>query len=180
MLRETYPFHLANSPKAPNADLEVTDIEKAVDRVIFGAFYQSGQSCISVQRIMVHESIYERFRDRLVEQARALKSGDPRDEDTFIGPMISEEETARLEGWIGEALREGATLLCGGGRDGSMMPATILENVPENLDIYRKEAFGPVAVMNPFRDFEEALSKVNDSAITAFRQVFLPRISAGP
>jgi hypothetical protein len=81
------------------------DIPDAVDRTIFGAFYQSGQSCISVQRILVHEQIYATFRDRLVEATRGLKMGDPKAEETFIGPMISEAETRRLEGWIRAALR---------------------------------------------------------------------------
>jgi len=140
-----------------------TDIDKVVDRVVFGAFYQSGQSCISVQRIMVHESIYGRFRDMLVERTRSLKSGDPGEEDTFIGPMISEREASRLEGWIMEAVREGGRILCGGIRKGAMLAATLLENVPENLDLCRKEAFGPVAVLSSFSNFEQALKMVNDS-----------------
>jgi acyl-CoA reductase-like NAD-dependent aldehyde dehydrogenase len=85
------------------------DIPDAVERTIFGAFYQSGQSCISVQRILVHEQVYETFRDRLVEAARGLKMGDPKAEETFIGPMISEAEARRLEGWIRAAQQRRAT-----------------------------------------------------------------------
>lgn len=142
---------------------EDSDIDDAVARIIIGAFYQSGQSCIGVQRILVHEKIYDLFRDKLVHATKRLKMGDPRDEKTFIGPMISEKEALRLEGWITSALDKGATLLCGGTRDGALLEATLLENVAKDEDICRLEAFGPVAVLAPFRDFTEALAEINDS-----------------
>jgi len=138
-------------------------LEDAVERVVFGAFYQSGQSCIGVQRILVHEAVYEEFRERVTAATRALEKGDPKDEQTFIGPMISEKEAARLEGWIQEAVAGGATLLCGGQRDGAMLDATLLENVPRDAQISCKEAFGPVAALWRFSDFDEALRTVNDS-----------------
>lgn len=112
---------------------EDADIEDAVQRIVFGAFYQSGQSCISVQRIIVHERIYPLFRDRLVAATQQLKMGDPKEESTFIGPMISESEAQRLHGWIEAAVAAGARLLCGGGRKGALMQATLLENVPKHL-----------------------------------------------
>src|SRR5690606_13131853 len=90
------------------------DLEHAVERTVFGAFYQSGQSCIGVQRIIAHESIYERFKAMLVAKTRTLVAGNPHDRDTFIGPMISEKEASRLKKWIDEAVAAGATLLCGG------------------------------------------------------------------
>ncbi len=139
------------------------DVEDAVARIVVGAFYQSGQSCISVQRILVHADRYEEVRDRLVEATRALKMGDPRDPETFIGPMITEREAIRLEGWIREAVEAGGRLLCGGGRQGNMLEATLLEDVPEHLPIVAQEAFGPVAVLSRFTDFDEALARVNDS-----------------
>jgi acyl-CoA reductase-like NAD-dependent aldehyde dehydrogenase len=139
------------------------DIDDAVTRIIFGAFYQSGQSCIGVQRIMVHEDIYDRFRDKLVAETKKLVSGDPKQEDTFIGPMISEKEAERLHGWIQDAVGRGATVLCGGGREGAMLEATLLENVPRDADVCAKEAFGPVAVLSSFSDFDAALDEVNDS-----------------
>ncbi len=141
-----------------------TDVEDAVERVVFGAFYQSGQSCIGVQRILVHEEIYDRFRDRLVERTESLVAGDPKDEQTFIGPMISEKEATRLDGWIQSAVAAGATLLCGGGREGAMLEATLLENVPKGQDVECQEAFGPVALLSRFSDFDAALAAVNDSA----------------
>ena len=138
-------------------------IEDAVERVIFGAFYQSGQSCIKAQRILVHERIYERFKEALVAKTRALKSGDPKDESTFIGPMISETEATRLESWVAEAVTAGARLLCGGARKGAMLEATLLENVPKATQIVCKEAFGPVSVLSRYSDFGAALKEVNAS-----------------
>ena len=140
-----------------------TDIAEAVERIVIGAFYQSGQSCIGVQRILVHSEIYDAFRDALVSRSKALISGDPKHEDTFIGPMISEKEATRLHGWVEEAIAAGGTLLCGGNRDGAMLQATLLENVPKQQTINTHEAFGPVAVLSSFDDFETALDEVNDS-----------------
>jgi acyl-CoA reductase-like NAD-dependent aldehyde dehydrogenase len=139
------------------------DLDDAVERIVFGAFYQSGQSCISVQRVSVHEAVYEEFREKLVEATRALRMGDPRDDETFIGPMISVREAERLEGWIRQALDVGAKLLCGGRREGVMLEPTLLEDVPAASDVCALEAFGPVAVLSRFRDFEDALRSVNDS-----------------
>ncbi|MEM7166867.1 MAG: aldehyde dehydrogenase family protein [Planctomycetota bacterium] len=140
-----------------------TDLDDAVSRIIFGAFYQSGQSCIGVQRILIHESIYDETKARLITATEALRKGDPRDEETFIGPMISEKEAARLDSWIQEAVTKGAKLLCGGGRDGAMLDATLLEAAPADSSIVAEEAFGPVAVLSAFADFDEALQSVNDS-----------------
>jgi acyl-CoA reductase-like NAD-dependent aldehyde dehydrogenase len=141
-----------------------TDIPSAVERVVFGAFYQSGQSCIGVQRIIVHEVIYQIFRDALVAATRKLVSGDPLSEETFIGPVISEKEAQRLESWVASAKAAGATVLCGGGRKGAVLEATLLENVPSDQAIVCEEAFGPVAVLSKFSCFDAALEAVNDSA----------------
>ena len=142
---------------------EDADIEDAIDRVIVGAYYQSGQSCISVQRLLVHSKIYDEFKSRYVERVKALVSGDPSDEDTFIGPMISEGEAERLHGWIEEAKDKGATILCGGTRDGAMLQATVMENVPKDCDASAEEAFGPLSILVPFDDYDEALNEVNNS-----------------
>jgi acyl-CoA reductase-like NAD-dependent aldehyde dehydrogenase len=142
---------------------EDTDLEDAIGRIIIGAFYQSGQSCISVQRIMIHENIYDTFRDKLVAATKKLKAGDPKEEDTFIGPIISKAEADRMESWIKSAVANGATLLCGGGRQGNMLEATLLENVPADEPAYAEEFFGPAAVLTKFSDFEAALREVNNS-----------------
>ncbi|MEH6661380.1 MAG: aldehyde dehydrogenase family protein [Parasphingorhabdus sp.] len=139
------------------------DLDDALERIVFGAFYQSGQSCIGVQRIIIHESIYDQFRDMLVAKTKTLVSGDPKDRDTFIGPMISEGEASRLHGWIESAVAGGAKLLCGGNREGNMLEATLLENVDTGADAYREEAFGPLALLSKFSDFGAAMEEVNDS-----------------
>jgi len=139
------------------------DLDDAVERIVFGAFYQSGQSCIGVQRIIVHTDVYDEFKAKLVTRTKALIMGDPKNEDTFIGPMISEGEAERLQNWIDEAAAAGADILCGGQREGTMLPATLLENVPKDLSICTEEAFGPVAVITKFSDFDDALKMVDDS-----------------
>jgi acyl-CoA reductase-like NAD-dependent aldehyde dehydrogenase len=143
---------------------EGTDIEDAVSRIVFGAFYQSGQSCISVQRILAHESIYDGLRDRLVQAIGVLKTEDPKDPDVFIGPMIAESEAAGLDGKIQSAIQAGSRLLCGGKRQGSLLEPTLLENAPKDHPVVCEEAFGPVAVLSRFSDFDAALDEVNDSA----------------
>jgi acyl-CoA reductase-like NAD-dependent aldehyde dehydrogenase len=141
-----------------------TDLSDALERIVIGAFYQSGQSCISVQRILVHETLYKPFRERFVARVQELKCGDPLDEDTFIGPMISEAEAVRLEQWIRAAISSGARLLCGGQREGAMMRPSVLENVARDQPLSCQEAFGPVAILSSFSDFDSALDQVNDSA----------------
>jgi acyl-CoA reductase-like NAD-dependent aldehyde dehydrogenase len=139
------------------------DLADAVERIIFGAFYQSGQSCIGVQRIIAHAEVYEPLKEALVARARALIAGDPKEETTFIGPMIDEGEAERLESWIVEAQQMGARLLCGGKRTGAMLEATLLEGVDHQAKVYAEEAFGPVAVLSSFTDFDAALEEVNGS-----------------
>jgi acyl-CoA reductase-like NAD-dependent aldehyde dehydrogenase len=139
------------------------DLDDAVARVIIGAFYQSGQSCIGVQRLFVHSDVYDTFKEKLLVKTNALKSGDPKDPETFIGPMISEDEAKRLHGWITDAQERGATLLCGGERDGNMLQATLMENVPHDCELSAEEAFGPVAILEPFDDYDAVLKRVNDS-----------------
>ncbi|MCJ8155889.1 aldehyde dehydrogenase family protein [Sphingomonas sp. LaA6.9] len=139
------------------------NLDDALERVIFGAFYQSGQSCIGVQRILIHAEVYDRFRDMLVAKTKTLVAGDPHDRKTFVGPMISEGEASRLDTWIQEAVAKGAKLLCGGSREGAMLEATLLENVDRDTKLNIEEAFGPVAFLIKFDDFGTALDIVNDS-----------------
>ena len=139
------------------------DLDDALERIIFGAFYQSGQSCIGVQRIIIHEDVYDRFRDMMVEKTKSLVAGDPKDRDTFIGPMISEKEASRLKGWIDDAIDGGASLLTGGGCKGNMLEATLLENVHKDAKVLNEEAFGPLAILQKFSDFDDALAEVNRS-----------------
>ena len=142
---------------------EDADLDDVIPRLVVGAFYQSGQSCIGVQRVLIHESLYDQARERFVAQTQALESGDPKDPKTFIGPMISEREAMRLQGWIEDAVSRGATLLCGGQREGAMLEATLLEGVPKDADACAQEAFGPLACLSSFSSFERALNEVNES-----------------
>jgi len=139
------------------------DINDAVARIVFGAFYQSGQSCIGVQRIYVHEDVYVDFKQQLLTATQALKAGDPKDPETFIGPMISESEAKRVDQWTQDAIKAGASLLCGGQRTGAMLEATLLENVTSEQAIRNEEAFGPVAILESFKDFDAVLKDINQS-----------------
>jgi len=142
---------------------EDADLDFAADRIVIGAFYQSGQSCIGVQRILAHASIYDALKDKLVSRIEKLVAGDPRDEKTFLGPIISENDAKRLESWVGEAVDAGARVIIGGKRNGVFFDATLLENVDLKQKISCVEAFGPVATMQPFSDFKEAVRIVDDS-----------------
>jgi acyl-CoA reductase-like NAD-dependent aldehyde dehydrogenase len=140
-----------------------TDIADAVARCVFGGYYQAGQSCISVQRILIHREIYSGFRDKYVAAVRAIKTGDPRDEATVVGPVISEEDAKRIESTIRQAVEQGGKLLCGGTRKGKIVEPAVLENVPHNAEASCEEIFGPVTLIEPFDDFDAALATANDS-----------------
>lgn len=139
------------------------DLMEAANRIAFGSFYQSGQSCISVQRIYAHTTIYERLKERLLDKVQTLEVGDPRDPDTNIGPLITEKEAERVQAWIEDAVSKGASLLCGGERKGATVHPTLLENVPACATLMQEEVFGPVALLIPFEDFDEVLDAVNSS-----------------
>ncbi|MDO7635861.1 MAG: aldehyde dehydrogenase family protein, partial [Porticoccaceae bacterium] len=144
-------------------DADTKNLDDAVNRIIFGAFYQSGQSCIGVQRIMIHEDIYDVMKAKLVAKTATLIKGDPKLRETFIGPMISEKEAARLHGWIESAAAAGGKILCGGTRNGAMLDATLMENVPLDQALCVEEAFGPAAVLQKFSTWNDAIAMVNDS-----------------
>jgi acyl-CoA reductase-like NAD-dependent aldehyde dehydrogenase len=139
------------------------DLSRAADRIAFGAFYQSGQSCISVQRVLIHESKYDEMAALIVERAEAFKAGDPLEETTSLGPIISEKEAARIETWIDEAVAHGARVLTGGKRKGLFVQATVLENVDPKEKVSAEEVFGPVVVLASYKTFKEACDRVNDS-----------------
>ena len=138
-------------------------LDHVVERLVFGAYYQSGQSCIGVQRIIAHRTIHAALCEKLATAVAALPMGDPREEATFIGPVIDEAAAQRIDGWIDAAIAGGAKALVRGARKGNMLPAALLENVPRDCDLYRKEAFGPVAGIEAFDDFDDAIARANDS-----------------
>ncbi|UCD76384.1 MAG: aldehyde dehydrogenase family protein [Phycisphaerales bacterium] len=140
------------------------DLDYASDRIILGAFYQSGQSCVSVQRILGHRDIYDELRDSLVEKTARLRAGDPLDEQTFIGPLITEGDAKRVEEWVKEARQAGGRILVGGNRNGALFDATLIENAPHEARVNCREIFGPVATLEPFDDIDQAIRIANDSA----------------
>lgn len=140
------------------------DLEEVVERLVFGAFYQSGQSCIGVQRILVHDDVYDTLKARLIPATQRLIKGDPKEETTFISPMIWTREAERLETWIQATVQAGGRVLCAGTRDGAMLDATLLKDVPKDQKLCTEEAFGPVAVLSRFSSFDDALREVNESA----------------
>jgi acyl-CoA reductase-like NAD-dependent aldehyde dehydrogenase len=142
---------------------EGADLDDVVSRILVGAYYQSGQSCISVQRIFAHRSLYVHLRDRLTVAVRDLKAGDPRDEAVSIGPLITLQDAERVESWIHKAVASGGRLLAGGGRNGAIVEASLMENVADSEPLACQEAFGPVAIMEPFTEFDAALKRVNAS-----------------
>ncbi|ALN57097.1 succinate-semialdehyde dehydrogenase [Lysobacter enzymogenes] len=151
-------------------------LDHVVERLVFGAYYQSGQSCISVQRIYAHADVYDKLRKKLKAAVGALRMGDPREESTFIGPVVDEQAAQRIQAWIDAALKGGAKRIAGGARQGTMIPATLLENVPRDAELYRKEAFGPVALIEPFDDFDAVIDRVNDSDFGLQAGVFTGRL----
>ncbi len=139
-------------------------LEAAAERLAVGAFAYAGQVCISVQRIYVASSIYERFREVFVEAVRdKVPAGDPKDPEVICGPMIDEANADRIVSWIREAVEEGATLLCGGQREGNVISPAVLEGVDPSSKISCQEAFGPVVVLDRYDRFEDAIERVNDS-----------------
>ena len=142
---------------------ETADLSRAAARCAYGAFAFSGQVCISVQRILAHQAVFERFCTLLVAELSKLKPGDPLDEATTIGPLISERAAERTEAWIAEAVAGGAKLLAGGKRVGNYLPPTVLTGTTPKMKVNCCEAFAPLVTVEPFADFEEALSLVNDS-----------------
>ena len=139
------------------------DIDFVAKRLSLGAFSNAGQICISVQRIYVHEKIYDRFREKFLEETRKVKVGNPLDDDTVVGPMINSMEADRAFRWIQEAKAAGAKILAGGGRNGNILEPTVFESVPTNANLYCEEAFAPVAMLEIYSDFDEAIRKVNDT-----------------
>lgn len=139
------------------------DLDWALKRTLTGAFSYAGQVCISVQRLFVHESIWAPFMDRFVAGAKALKVGDPMDPETQLGPMVDLAAAERIQGWVDEAVAAGGRLLAGGSGVGQAYPATVLVDVPVDAKVCVMEAFAPIVVAFPFRDFREVVAKVNDS-----------------
>jgi glyceraldehyde-3-phosphate dehydrogenase (NADP+) len=140
------------------------DLEYAVQRVVAGAFSFAGQVCISVQRVFIHEEVYDAFTRSLVDAVKRLKVGDPVDPETDVGPVIDDASAERIESWIEEAVQAGGRVLVGGTRQGRLFEPTVLADVSTACRICSTEAFAPIVNVCSFRDFDEALARVNESA----------------
>jgi acyl-CoA reductase-like NAD-dependent aldehyde dehydrogenase len=155
------------------------DLDYAVQRCVTGGFSYAGQVCISVQRILIERAVYETFVERLDAAVRELRTGDPLDERTQMGPMVSEKEAGRVEEWLREAVEGGADLLIGGQRNGLMFEPAVLAGVTAHMKLSYMEAFGPVVTVEPFDSWPNALASVNRSAYGLQAGVFtrdFPRI----
>jgi acyl-CoA reductase-like NAD-dependent aldehyde dehydrogenase len=140
------------------------DLSWAAQRVATFGTYQAGQSCIAVQRVYVHEFLYDGFLPRLLDAVAKLGVGDPRDPATDVGPMVSEDAARRVEGWVDEAVAAGAVVEVGGDRDGATYPPTVLSNVPRDAKVVAEEVFGPVLVVDRVVDDAAGFAAINDSA----------------
>ncbi|MGC8624458.1 MAG: aldehyde dehydrogenase family protein [Phycisphaerae bacterium] len=159
----------SNSAVVVESDADIAD---AVSRIIPAAFGYSGQSCISVQRIYVHKNIAPDVIARLVTAAKALRIGPPLDETTDVSCMIDEAAARRVATWVQEALAAGATLLCGGRRDGAWYYPTLLSHVPATARVACEEVFGPVAIIEEYDNFSAVLTKINASTLGIHAGVF--------
>ncbi len=139
------------------------DLRRAVDRAALGGYAYAGQVCISVQRILVHERVYDGFLARFCARVDALKVGDPLAEETDVGPVIDDASAARIEEWIAEARDAGGKVLVGGTRVGRLVRPAVLTEVPSHCRVVREEAFAPLTVVTRYHDFEEALAQANKS-----------------
>ncbi len=139
------------------------DLDHAADRCAVGGYVYSGQTCISVQRIYAHESVYQAFLGKLLQRVAALKAGDPAEDTTVIGPLIDEGAAKRVEAWVQEAVKGGAKVRVGGKRQGSVVEATLLTDVTPQMKVSCQEVFGPVVTVSPYVKFEDALAGINDS-----------------
>jgi glyceraldehyde-3-phosphate dehydrogenase (NADP+) len=140
---------------------ETADVDYAVERTAASAFAYAGQVCISAQRVLVQSSVAEEFTEKFVAKAKALRAGDPLDEATELSNMIDEPAARRAEEWVNEAVDAGARLLCGGRREGSLLDATVLTDVQPEMRVCAEEVFAPVAALQAFGDFGEALASAN-------------------
>ncbi len=139
------------------------DVAHAAQRCVAGGFSYGGQTCISVQRILVHQHIFEPFKQQLLQGVRKLKIGDPALETTDVPPMIREQDAVRIVGWVNDAIQAGAKLLCGGKRNGSIVEPTVLTGTSPHMRVNCAEIFGPVVTLEPYETFDEALTLINSS-----------------
>jgi glyceraldehyde-3-phosphate dehydrogenase (NADP+) len=157
---------------------KTADLDWAVRRCLVGAFTYAGQVCISVQRMFIHEEIWDAFMAKFVEGARGLKLGDPLDSETDLGPMVDQNAASRTQRWVDEALADGGKALLGGKANGTFFPPTILTEVPITAAVCSNEAFAPLVVAFPFTDIGDAIRGVNDSSFGLQTGIFTNDLGA--
>jgi acyl-CoA reductase-like NAD-dependent aldehyde dehydrogenase len=158
---------------------EDADLELAAAKVATHAFLFAGQTCVSVQRVFVHESIAERLLELLKTRVSALRVGDPADPTTDLGPLIDQAATDRVAAWIDEAVQCGAKVIAGGGHEDGLLQPTILTNVSRGAQLTGAEVFGPVCVVEEFVDLEEAFARANETPFGLQAAIFTRSISTG-
>ncbi|MFK5976503.1 MAG: aldehyde dehydrogenase family protein [Sulfurovum sp.] len=152
-------------------------LDELIPALTKGGFYHAGQVCVSVQRVYIHETIFESVSQKLVEVAQKLKIGDPSDPSTEVGPLISHREVDRVDSWVKEAVESGASLLCGGNTIGeSFYEATILANPPSDAKVSTSEVFAPVVCLYSYSDIDEAIERANSLEFSFQASVFTTNI----
>ena len=151
-------------------------LDRAVEASVAGAFAQAGQNCLGVQRLLVHEDVYDAFRDRFVAAVGALRAGASTDETTDVCAMIDETQAARVERWVREAVDRGARMLVGGPRDGALVPPTVLEQVPDGVALDCEEAYGPVVSLYRVPSLDAAIRRANAVAYGLHAAIFTERL----
>jgi len=165
-LRKNNPKKAVTLELGGNAGVIVhsdADLKFAAERIAFGGYYQAGQSCIAVQRVLVHEDVADDFVERLVAEVGKLKTGDPMDPQTDVGPLIDHESLEKVSAWVDEAVQEGAEVLIGGKREDPFYLPTILTNTERKMKVRCEEIFGPVITCERYSEFEDAIAQVNET-----------------
>ncbi|HWC14590.1 MAG TPA: aldehyde dehydrogenase family protein [Actinomycetota bacterium] len=139
------------------------DLERAASRIAFGGYYQAGQSCIAVQRVLVQRDVADEFRDLLAAEVSKLKTGDPLDPETDVGPLIDHDSLERVSAWVDEAVQSGAEIVTGGKREDPFYLPTVLSRTTDDMKVRCEEIFGPVVTLGTYERFEDAIEEVNNS-----------------
>lgn len=152
------------------------DIDLAAESCVSGSFWAAGQNCIGVQRLLIHDDIYDEFKEKFVAQTQKYIIGDKMKEETDMGPMITETEAIRVEKWVNEAVEKGASLLTGGKRTGALYEPTVLENLPEGVTIHCEEVFGPTVNFYRINDIDKAIAEANSLPYGLLAAIFTSNI----
>jgi acyl-CoA reductase-like NAD-dependent aldehyde dehydrogenase len=161
---------------APVIVMDDADLDEAVQSCVSGAFWAAGQNCIGTQRILIAHQVYERFRDAFVARTKQLRVGDPLDENTDVGPMITRQAALAVRVKVDAAVERGAILLCGNEVTGSVYTPAVLEGVPSTSSIWQEEAFAPVVVLQPVESFEDAIERANAIDYSLHAGIFTARL----